>query len=43
VVGLVEVFSPHTFAFDEGDLAILERLAQTALLMVSQAQVFRRS
>jgi GAF domain-containing protein len=42
VVGLVEVFSPHTFAFDEGDLAILERLAQTALLMVSQAQVFRR-
>lgn len=43
VVGLVEVFSPHTFAFDEGDLAILERLAQTALLMVSQSQVFRRS
>ena len=26
VVGLVEVFSPNTFAFDEGDLAVLERL-----------------
>jgi hypothetical protein len=43
VVGLVEVFSPHTFAFDEGDLAILERLAQTTLLMVSQAQPRKRS
>ena len=38
VVGLVEVFSPQTFAFDEGDLAILERLAQTVLLTVSQTQ-----
>ena len=42
VVGLVEVFSPHTFAFDEGDLAILERLAQTALLMVSQSHQLKR-
>src|ERR1051326_2586395 len=42
VVGLLEVFSPHTFAFDEGDLAILERLAQTALLMVSEAQLLKR-
>ena len=42
VVGLIEVFSPHTFASDEGDLAILERLGQTALLMVSQSQSFRR-
>lgn len=42
VVGLIEVFSPHTFAFDEGDLAILERLAQTALLMVSQSQQLKR-
>lgn len=41
VVGLLEVFSPHTFAFDEGDLAILERLAQTALLMVSEAQLLK--
>ena len=43
VVGLLEVFSPHTFAFDEGDLAILERLAQTALLMVSEAQLLKPS
>jgi L-methionine (R)-S-oxide reductase len=43
VVGLVEVFSPHTFAFDEGDLAVLERLAQTALLMLSQTQPLKRS
>jgi len=42
VVGLLEVFSPQTFAFDEGDLAILERLAQTALLMVSQSQQIKR-
>jgi len=41
VVGLVEVFSPQPFAFDEGDLAVLERLAQTALLMLSQAH-FKR-
>lgn len=43
VVGLVEVFSPQAFAFDEGDLAILERLAQTALLMVSQSQPLKRN
>ena len=43
VVELLEVFSPHTFAFDEGDLAILERLAQTALLMVSDAQLLKRT
>jgi GAF domain-containing protein len=41
VVGLMEVFSPQSFAFDEGDLAVLERLAQTALLMLSQAH-FKR-
>jgi GAF domain-containing protein len=43
VVGLMEVFSPQSFAFDEGDLAVLERLAQTALLMLSQAQLFKRA
>jgi GAF domain-containing protein len=43
IVGLVEVFSPQSFAFDEGDLAILERLAQTVLLTVSQAQLYQRS
>jgi putative methionine-R-sulfoxide reductase with GAF domain len=42
VVGLIEVFAPHTFAFDEGDLAVLERLAQTVLLTVSQTQPVRR-
>jgi GAF domain-containing protein len=43
VVGLVEVFSSHTFAFDEGDLAVLERLAQTALLIRSEAQLVSRA
>lgn len=42
VVGLLEVFSQQTFAFDEGDLAILERLAQTALLMASQSHQLKR-
>jgi L-methionine (R)-S-oxide reductase len=43
VIGLLEVFSPRSFAFDEGDLAVLERLAQTVLLIVSQTQLFKRS
>lgn len=43
VVGLLEVFSPLSFAFDEGDLAVLDRLAQTALLIISQTQLFKRS
>jgi GAF domain/PilZ domain len=43
VVGLIEVFSPDCFAFDEGDLAVLERLAQTAILMISQAQLLNRT
>lgn len=37
VVGLLEVFSADTFAFDEGDLAVLERLAQTVLLTLCQS------
>jgi len=41
VIGLVEVFSANTFAFDEGDLAILERLAQTAVI-ASQGQLVRQ-
>jgi putative methionine-R-sulfoxide reductase with GAF domain len=41
-VGLMEVFSPQSFAFDEGDLAVLERLAQTVVLTVSQTAVFKR-
>jgi GAF domain-containing protein len=43
VVGLAEVFAPQSFAFDEGDVSVLERLAQTALLVLSQAQLFKRS
>ena len=43
VVGLAEVFSPQSFAFDEGDVSVLERLAQTVLLTLSQAQLFKRS
>ena len=42
VVGVLEVFSSQPFAFDEGDLAVLERLAQTVLLMLSHTQPFKR-
>ena len=42
VMGVLEVFSAQSFAFDEGDLAVLERLAQTVLLMVRHTQPFRR-
>jgi hypothetical protein len=42
VVGVLEVFSAQSFAFDEGDLAVLERLAQTVLLLVSHTQPFKR-
>lgn len=37
VVGVIEVFSADAFAFDEGDVAVLQRLAQTVLLAMSQA------
>jgi hypothetical protein len=36
IVGLLEVFSAQPFAFDEGDVAVVERLARTALLTMSQ-------
>jgi GAF domain-containing protein len=36
VVGLLEVFSTQPFAFDEGDVAVVERLARTALLSMTQ-------
>ncbi len=42
VVGLIEVFSPHSFAFDEGDLAVLERLVQTVLLLLSKEHQRKR-
>jgi len=36
VVGLLEVFSTEPSAFDEGDLAVVERLARTVLLTLDQ-------
>ena len=42
-VGLMEVFSSQSFAFDEGDLAVLERLAQTVLLTLSQTEMLKHS
>jgi len=36
VIGLIEVFSSLAFAFDEGDLAVLEGLVRTVLLLLSQ-------
>jgi GAF domain-containing protein len=36
VIGLLEVFSNVPFAFDEGDVAVVERLAQTVLLTMNQ-------
>jgi hypothetical protein len=42
VVGLIEVFSSNSFAFDEGDLAVLERLGQTALLVARQSHLLGR-
>jgi hypothetical protein len=41
-VGLLEVFSTHPFAFDDGDLAVVERLAQTVVLTLSRAEVFQQ-
>ncbi|HET7751355.1 MAG TPA: GAF domain-containing protein [Terriglobales bacterium] len=37
IVGVIEVFSGAAFAFDEGDVAVLQRLAQTVLLAMSQS------
>ncbi len=42
VVGLLEVFSSQTFAFDDGDVEVLERLAHTALLLLRQVERFYR-
>ncbi len=39
-IGLLEVFSTYPFAFDEGDVAVVERLAQTVLLAMSQRSGF---
>jgi GAF domain/PilZ domain len=37
IVGVIEVFSGDAFAFDEGDVAVIQRLAQTVLLAMSQS------
>jgi GAF domain-containing protein len=41
LVGLLEVFSTEPYAFDDGDLAVVERLAQTVVLTLSRAEAFR--
>jgi hypothetical protein len=41
LVGLLEVFSTRPYAFDDGDLAVVERLAQTVVLTLSRAEAFR--
>jgi len=42
IVGLLEVFSPEPHAFDNGDLAVVERLAQTVVLTLSRAEAFQQ-
>ena len=37
IIGLLEVFSTGPFAFDEGDVAVVERLALTVVLTMSHA------
>ena len=41
LVGIVEVFSIAPYAFDDGDLAVVERLAQTVVLTLSRAEVLK--
>ena len=42
LVGLLEVFSSRPLAFDDGDLAVVERLAQTVVLTLSRAEALQR-
>lgn len=42
IVGLLEVFSSGPYAFDDGDLAVVERLAQTVVLTLSRAEALAR-
>lgn len=42
IVGLLEVFSSQPCAFDEGDVAVVERLAQTVVLTLSRADALQR-
>jgi hypothetical protein len=43
LVGILEVFSPWPNAFDDGDLAVVERLAQTVVLTLSRAEAFTQA
>jgi hypothetical protein len=42
LLGLLVVFSGAPYAFDDGDLAVVERLAQTVVLTLSRAEAFRQ-
>jgi GAF domain-containing protein len=42
IVGLLEVFSTQPGAFDDGDVAVVERLAQTVVLTLSRADAMQR-
>jgi hypothetical protein len=37
IIGVIEVFSNQPFAFDEGDVAVAQRLAQTVVIATSQS------
>ena len=42
IVGLLEVFSTQPCAFDEGDVAVVERLAQTVVLTLSRSDALQQ-
>jgi hypothetical protein len=42
VVGLLAVFATHPFSFDEGDVAVVESLAHTVVLAMSEASALKR-
>jgi len=42
IIGLLEVFSMQPLAFDEGDVAVVERLARTVLLTMSRMAALKR-
>ncbi len=42
IVGLLEVFSIEPCAFDDGDVAVVERLAQTVVLTLSRADALHQ-
>jgi GAF domain-containing protein len=42
VVGLLEVFSTGAYAFDNGDLAVVERLAQTIVVTLGRVEAGAR-